>query len=199
MSNYMNREAKARVIGYLQGDGHVTREYARYYTAEKEMAELYTKDLKDAYDVMPHWRFTKSGKTGRRDIIEVGTSKSRVVNDLNTVASFGREWLPPTFETKSEKISYLQALFDADGTASFSPKHKTRKIHLFSKNLKALQKVHEVLSDLSIQSSICGPIRGYLYQLIISGRGNLMSFVGKINFGNSRKRSTLVRMLATYL
>ena len=198
MSNHVIQEAKARVIGYLQGDGHVTQEYARFYTVEKEMAELFIRDLKTAYNIVPYQRFTKSGKTGRKNIIEVGTGKTNVVSDLNAIASFGEKWLPPTFETENETISYVQSLFDAEGTVSFSPKYKTRKIHLFSKNLAALQKVCRMLNSFGIRSNICGPIRGYLHQLIISGRGALVSFAEKINFRNPRKSSALAHMLASY-
>jgi len=65
MTNQKIKESLARIIGYLQGDGHVTKEYARFYTAEKEMAELYITDLRKAYSIIPYQRFTKSGKTGQ--------------------------------------------------------------------------------------------------------------------------------------
>ena len=197
-------EARARIIGYLQGDGHVTKDYARFYTKESYIAELFTKDLKAAYGIEPYERLTKSGKTKRKNIIEVGTGIKAVLVDLHSTAIFGSEWMPPVLGTVEERKAYLQALFDSGGTVSCSRKfscprkYKTRKVHLFSKNLPAMQKIREMLAQLGIKSNICGPIKGYLYQLLISGHNNLVLFARQVGFRNPRKMNKLTRMLSSY-
>jgi len=144
---------------------------------------LFKKDFKKVFGI-------DSGKIRRSDSQWVTSSSAKeVLNYLERFNFYTKKWSVPEeiFNAlNKEKIEYIKAFFDDDGT--ITKHHKAWKIRLYSLNKKGLIGIKKLLNQLKITSIIHGPY-GFRkkYELDIEQKNNVIKFCGLIGFNHPKK------------
>jgi intein/homing endonuclease len=142
---------KARLLGYLMGDGSVIirkekrgimRYDLRFYPDDDEMLGAFLESFKVIYDAIPH--ITRMEKYMR-----VSISSKAIVEDLATRGSFkSMEWRVPDFPSKEEKVEFLRAFFDCEAYVAH------RGIRVESVNYIGLLQIQGILNEFSIRTKM---------------------------------------------
>ncbi len=190
---------KARLIGFLMGDGSLTSKQSnskfphhdiRFYPDDIELAKLFVKDFKKIYLKKPTIKKLKNH-------FRVHVSSRPAWEDLNKIAGFSSlEWDLPKkyFRSKEEKIIWLRALFDCEGYVG------KRAIQLQSVNLKGISSIKKTLLNIGITSSIYNYTRknpnwNVNYILSITKKDNLIKFSNLVGFDHSLKKEKIKKYL----
>lgn len=197
---------KARIHAHLCGDGciliHIRNRSPssiktswgknskfKVYTIEYDntspaLCHQFVKDIKTIYgDVYIYYKKRKGRVIVRRkmiyrEMIKLGVGKSR-------------EWFIPDEilnSSKKVKLTWLRAFFDDEATIDTT--HK--RIDLKIVNLKGLEQIKKLLSDLGIRSYINGPYENMWILRISSG---IKSFYKKVNFDHPIKKDRLRELI----
>ncbi len=184
---------KARIIGYLFGDGSVsvhaesdgTIHYSiGFYPDDKFMLRSFVDAFVRIYEMKP-------------SIKDLGTYFSVRINskpialDLLKVSSFkSLEWTVPEFSSVDEKIEFLRAMYDCEGYVG------KNVIAIHSVNQKGLISIKNLLIEFKINSHLYSYERknnrwNVNYLLYITDKQSIRTFLKHIGFYHSRKQATL--------
>tara|TARA_Y100000310_G_C20640448_1_gene793608 strand:+ start:719 stop:1345 length:627 start_codon:yes stop_codon:yes gene_type:complete len=148
-------KSKARLVAHLIGDGCVYNHKGdyniKYEVVDKELLDLFFKDLLEVYGLIPFRGFTPSGKT-QKLIPYVRLRSRRAYDDLMRFATyFSSDWKIKNTIMNSPlyiKREFLRAIFDDEG--SVIPEGKKAIIRLYSINYKGLKQVEKLLNEFEI-------------------------------------------------
>ena len=199
--------AKARLIGALMGDGYVTgyirknkakqitktRTYYRcynskqtkvnYYSVEPSLIKQFSKDVFEVYGLIVNHHPKK---------FEVTIDSSKVYSNLLKYKFGTFKWEVPIeiLNGKDEvKCAWLQGFCDAEATVDIWSKGCPR-IKISTSNLRGAYQVMNLLSSLSIQTTLQGPYNG-CYRICIYKRDSIESYFNLINFNHKKKKQLL--------
>ncbi len=212
---------EGRVLGWLVGDGYLSRERAvlLFYGAEKEvLAPALAADVN---------RIVRAGATRQYPAIGVVDIPSRNAASIATarLREFAVEngldidklRVPDSVFQGAEpmQVGFLQAVFQADGTVNASARSRTN-VRLSSASLRLLQDIQRLLLNFSITSRIYrhrhpagGQVlpdaqrhhreyqRQALHELVITGAA-MMRFAKRVGFLGEAKQQRLEAAIQAY-
>lgn len=178
---------KARVVGYLMGDGAVTirREGDNFHHSicffpdDEWMLGSFLFAFNKIYEKVPAVKKVQGNYRVRTD------SKS-IVADLLSHGSFrSLDWLPPACFSKEQRIEWLRAFYDCEAYVG-------KTITVQSVNKKGLEIAREWLREQGIESNLYSYSRknckwNINYILHISRNQDKRKFLNRIGFNHSRK------------
>ncbi len=199
------------VLGWLVGDGWVCHKNNRQdvgFTFSREDKQI----MEKIKPIVNRWRKLETREILRGNGVYHLTYRSRnfiaYLKNLGVKMSTaeGKE-IPDSIRIAPREVvvSFLQALFSADGTIGIHKKNQTRYIRLTSKSEKLLKQVQVLLANFGIRTTVYNRSRkpaikmgyrndGILFELQIS-KTNIAVFLNKIGFIGShyqRKAEILV-------
>ena len=186
-------EKKAGLIGMVTGDGCLYKSLISYVNKELELVQKFRCLMKEVYGITPSLEKSFSSNAFLSRV-----ARKSVAEDLRKYCeSYKAEnWRVPKqiFEaSKTAQASYLQALFDDDGTTG------KREIRLISINLEALKQMRVLLEDsFGIGCQIYRRSDKNCYHLSIYGRENMKKFADNIGFYLKEKLDKLNALLERY-
>lgn len=186
---------KARIVGYLMGDGSVTvrKENNRhahhtlcFYPDDDEMLRSFLFAFQKIYAFLPTVKKLPHHYAVRAD------SKAAIL-DLLTESSFrSLEWHIPTSVLSSETTQreWLRAFYDCEGYVG------KKVIAVQSVNKNGLLQVQNLLNEFGIQSRLYQYNRkqknwNINYLLYIMKKASRITFLSRIGFNHKRKRDKL--------
>jgi len=190
---------KARICGYLAGDGNVSirrENYSnkmhheiRFFPDHISLIKPYIFAFKRAYNKTPIVKKMKNH-------YEVRINSKIVVNDLLSLCSFGsKNWTVPKFNNKKCIVEWLRAMFDSDSYVG------NKYIRLKTVNKEGLESVKKALNTLNIET---GKIYKYKpknkkwstnYILDIRKIDSLKKFSETIGFKHKVKKEKLTNLI----
>lgn len=190
---------KARLCGYLAGDGSVTERHDRlnnkmhydifFYPDNEVMMQKYLESFHAVYGKTPTVKSLKN-------YYRVRIACKAIYTDLLRTAKFGTlEWNVPKFiTTQPQRIEWLRAIFDAEAHVSSSD------IRFQSVNFQGIQSIKTLLNQFGIISKIYTYERHHKnwntnYILVIPTRF-AQNFLNRIGFYHSRKQAKLIALVA---
>ena len=190
-----NPELKARLIGYLMGDGSVTvRKEANgtihyqmgFYPDDPEMRKSFLRAFTKIYDRKPRVRRLQGHYSVRIE-------SKPIVCDLLSYGSFrSLEWKisRQITESTSSTVEFLRAIFDSEAYVG------KKGIVLQMVNKEGIAKIQELLGMFNIKSTIYTYHRKQInwntnYILCIGRKTDRASFLKHIGFCHGRKRRKL--------
>jgi intein/homing endonuclease len=180
---------KARIIGYLIGDGSVSVHYGSdgnahhsidFYPDDLGMLKSYIQAMSLVYDVIP-----KIKNLG--NYYSVRTSSKPIVLDLLKITSFkSLDWKVPMLSKSEEKIEFLRAIYDCEGYVG------EKLIAIQSVNKVGLVQVSDLLKEFRILSKLYSykrknPRWNTNYLLYITDKESRRNFLKRIGFSHSKK------------
>ena len=186
---------KARVIGYLMGDGSVTLRHQKegsnhhticFYPDDEQMLKSFLYAFKKIYSLVPkiqkvpgHFRVRVGSKAAMIDLLKLGSFRSmewRIPTQLLTSQDVKREW--------------LRAFYDSE--AYVGP----QTITVQSVNENGLRQVQELLREFEIESRLYSYERkekrwNTNYLLHIAKKADRIRFLKHIGFNHSAKHRKL--------
>ena len=190
---------KARICGYLAGDGTVSirkerntntiHHEIRFFPDHESLIEPYISAFRKAYNKEPKVK-------KRNNFYEIRINSKIVARDLLSICSFGTQnWTIPNFTNLKCKIEWLRALFDSD---AYVGKDYIR-IKMINKN--GIESIKKLLNEFDIETS---KIYSYKppnkkwsinYILDIRKRGLIKRFSKNIGFNHVLKREKLLNLV----
>jgi len=190
---------KARLCGYLAGDGNVSirkekssnkiHHEIRFFPDHSSLIKPYLIAFKKVYNKTPN-----VVKKNNHYVIRINSKI--VTHDLLSICSFGlKSWTIPKFNNKKCKIEWLRAMFDSDSYVG------KRYIRLKTVNKRGLGLVKKLLDEFSIET---GKIYQYKpknerwtinYILDIRKMKSLMRFSKIIGFNHKLKEEKLLNLI----
>lgn len=191
---------KARVLGFLMGDGSVSElKYPfttnqhydiSFYPDNFEVAKIFLKDFEKLYLKKPTVR--KEEKYYR-----IRVSSKPAWEDLTKIANFSSlSWeFPQLINSKKGKIEWLRAMFDCEAYVG------KKVIQFQSVSKKGISSIKDVLKSLGVDSKIYKYKRKNIkwnlnYILVISKIENLSRYRDLIGFNHLLKQEKLSNLLA---
>ncbi len=191
---------KARMLGFLMGDGSVSKlKYPittnqhydiSFYPDNLEVAKLFLEDFEKLYLKKPTLR-----KEEKYYIIRV--SSKPAWEDLTKIANFSSlNWeFPQKLKSKKEQVEWARAMFDCEACVS------KRVIQFQSVSEKGISSIKSLLRSFGIDSKL------YHYErknknwntnhiLVISKKENLIKYKNLIGFNHPVKQEKLANMPA---
>lgn len=187
---------KARLIGYLMGDGSLTskkykekavRNNISFYPDDFKIAKIFIRDFQKLYLKKPSLR-------SLHNYYKVSAESRPAWDDLSQIGMFDSlNWeFPSTLISKEEKIEWLKALFDCEAYVDI----KKKRIVLQSVSINGINSIKLLLENFKIISKI------YIYKrknikwnvnhlLFISRKENVNKYAKLINFNHSYKKEKL--------
>jgi len=200
-------ESKAELLGYPAAEGnecHRRSRYKRFYPNRGKTGKFYTINWRqDAIEftnlnpviqerfrelllVVYGWTPPRFDAKWRIRIIK----KAIVLDVLSLSALCSRSWrIPEIILNGNEQLksAWIRGYADGDGTVG-------RTVKLDSVNFSGIQKVHEMLKSLGIESSFLGPYSHGRCRISI-GKNSLKTYLEKIGFNHPQKLSRLVNLV----
>jgi hypothetical protein len=141
---------KARICGYLAGDGNVSirkenicnkiHHEIRFFPDHISLIKPYMIAFKRTYNKTP-----SIVKKKNHYIIRINSKV--VAHDLLSICSFGlKNWTTPKFNDKKCKIEWLRSMFDSDSYVG------NNYIRLKTVNKKGLESVKQLLNEFNIET-----------------------------------------------
>ena len=190
---------KARLIGYVMGDGSITANDSpskgshhdiRFYPDDLQMVNLFVKDFEKLYLKKPVIRKLKN-------YFSVYSSSKPAWEDLKRLGDFtSLNWeFPYSLLSKEEKIEWLRAMFDCEAYVDT----KKKRISFQTVSKQGASSVQNLLKEFGISSKIYiykrkNPKWNTNYLLFVSGKENVYNFSEKIGFNHSLKKKKLSRI-----
>jgi hypothetical protein len=196
-----------RCIAHLSGDGNVYHRYLRYNNTSTTLLNLFEKDIIKEFGNIP---ITKGTGNSGTSFIQVNR-KLVIEKFLTFLPSYksGDIYVPDEIKNgnKENKIEYLKALYDDEGSVALRIAKKTnewkRNITLSSNSLRILLEIKEILqNDFQIKSNKIyrnkpNSKTDISYVLSISGLKNITNFID-IGFNHKKKQLLLELMIESY-
>lgn len=190
---------KARICGYLAGDGSVSireerssgkvHHEIRFFPDHISLIKPYITAFKKAYNKTPKI-FKKNNH------YEIRINSKIVVQDLLSLCSFGsKSWTIPKFINSKCKKEWLRSMFDSDSYVG------KKYIRLKTVNKKGLESVKKLLNEFNIET---GEIYDYKpknkrwnvnYILDIRKLESLKKFSQIIGFNHKLKEKRLLNLI----
>lgn len=180
----------AKIIGYLLGDGGINQKgrsiYIRYMNPDLKLMEDFIKKFYNVFGKRLNYskRFTENGI--EYYTVDFGSIACANVIQKKMIHEFN----------ENEKIAFLQALFDDEGSVS-----KNGVIKISQTNKENIERIRKYLIDLDI---ICSEVKerryknknwNNQYEITITHRNNLRKFLEKIDFLSEKKHKRLINYL----
>lgn len=191
--NKYNIHYKARICGYLAGDGKIfsKKGYNHYaisfYPDDISIVESYVTAFTKFYKKIPAVK-------PLHNYFYVNCNSKAIFHDLTSTTTFGvKKWRAPykILYNKKAISEWLRGLFDSDGSVNVSKK----TIRLQSINLTGLKDVKYFLSYLKINSFISkyngNENRGVAYELYIPKYSEVYKFYKIVGFYHKLKKINL--------
>ena len=194
---------KARIFGYLAGDGYVSlvknvngNGYeVNFYPDNYATLVAFVEAIRAVYDKEP---FVYRYKNKR--IFYVRCRNKKICNDLLSISKFkSLEWDFPfkVFKDKKSKKEWLRAFFDCEGYVG------KKYIQVQSVNKKGLISVQKLLREFGIESKIYVYKRkqkswNINYLLNINKRNMRIKFFKKIGFNHTLKKNKLQELIKSW-
>ena len=187
---------KARVIGYIMGDGSITnpKKDSRgiqhndisFYPDDINMANLFVEDFEKLYLKKP--KIKNLGK-----YYSVRVSSKPACDDLRKIADYSSlvwEFPDKTIKLREDKIEWVKSMFDCEACVN------KRSIYLQSVSKKGIESVQRLLLELGVN------VKVYVYHrenknhstnyiLAIMGRENLLKYNNLVGFNHLNKSKKL--------
>lgn len=189
---------RARICGYLAGDGSVSirkeingkaHNEIRFFPDHESLIRPYLDAFERAYNKTP--KILK-----KKNFYEIRINSKIVVYDLLKLCTFGlTSWTIPNFDSLKCKIEWLRSMFDSDAYVG------KNGVRLKTVNKRGLESVKELLHELNIETSI---IYAYSsknkkwstnYILDIRKIVSLKKFLQIIGFNHKLKEERLLRLI----
>lgn len=142
---------KARICGYLAGDGSVSirkeitgkvHNEIRFFPDHESLIGPYLEAFERTYNKIP--RTIK-----KKNFYEIRINSKIIVYDLLKLCTFGlNSWSTPIFINQKCKIEWLRSMFDSDAYVG------KNGIRLKTVNKKGLESVKKLLHEFGIETSI---------------------------------------------
>lgn len=164
----------------------------RFYNNEKTLIEDFIKGVRKIYSIAKYIRYSK-----KRFEVEVrGQLISKEILKLGRIST--SNWEMPNKINKKQKIIWIRAFADCDGTVG--DYNYSRYVAIDSINLKGLKQISKSLEGFGILNRIQKVnYKGKIsYRLKISGRNNLVRYFKLIGFKHIKKQSKLNKILKSY-
>ena len=177
--------ALVHLVAHLNFDGRIDRYGCHYYNRSFSQVVHVKRLLQDLLGIQAKLKRRNNGIwTVRFYNVEVAAWLGQKERELLTVVSQQGGWQP----------QWLQALFDDEGHVHVAG--HTRRVRASQDDPKVLQRAHEFLRTLGIQSRIDQAAQA----VEITGRDNLTLFRDRINFSphiyiNPARKNGLVKQL----
>lgn len=188
-------DLKARIVGYLMGDGSVTVRKEKegtihhsisFFPDDYSMLKSFMHAFKMIYGRTPKIKKFERYYSARVD-------SKPIVSDLLELGSFhSLEWRVPLvlLSSRRGKIEWLRALFDCE--AYVGP----RVITVQSVNERGLQQVQSLIGEFGIKSRMYSYVRKQIawnknFLLCIGRKEDRIRFLKNIGFSHSRKQRKL--------
>lgn len=197
----MKKSRLCRLAGYLLGDASIKKKYKRSGRFQIELS-IEAADLSMVKDFRELCKELVNRKVGRihsrkrsenwrktyQFSCKINKKISKFLFDLSTFnkRDFSVKIPEIVFRNKKNKINFLQALFNSEGSVALNVSKNrkwwviTRYVKFSSKNLTILKTVKKILLSLEIScriSSLKNP-----KEITIQGKENLIKFSRLINF-----------------
>ncbi len=192
-------ELKARIIGYIMGDGSATIRKEKtynhhticFYPDDTRMLEAFLDAFKKLYGFTPNVKKLQNHYQVRAD------SKA-ILTDLFKYGSFrSLEWCIPKklLTSKLSKQEWLRAFYDCEGYVG------PRVIAIQSVNKHGLQEIQNLLKEFEIKSQLYSYKRKQQtwntnYLLYITRREERYKFLKNIGFNHFEKQKKLEKFAA---
>lgn len=206
--------AKAYLLGFLAGDGHLQYEPRSYsYKVfgccgqDRDLAEHIARRVTEVYGVPCSVLFQKRSDGVRQDNWFAHCGRKLVVEDLHSLTSWGvHTWrVPEPVMTGDDKIkgAWLRGFADADGYVGADVKRGQRRVCLDSVNMTGLMQAGSLLSALGIRYSWAThnrEIEGHSagHKITLSYHADLKTFYEKVGFECVRKSQILHKAIESY-
>jgi signal recognition particle subunit SRP54 len=187
---YINSDF-AEFIGYLMGDGHISKRYLEIVNEDEEIIKRVTFLSKQLFNLIP--KIKKDLRTNKMYALRLS---SRTLVELFRVFNLKAGKKGTNLEIPEEILksdnevvrSFIKAYFDCDG----SPYKNSRQIELTSESKTLIQQMSFLLKRFSIFNSIsCKKVKSKNYhRLLISGRSS-EKYAEKISSIISHKKGKL--------
>lgn len=186
---------KARIIGFIMGDGSLTsndhpskgsHHEIRFYPDDRYVADLFMKDFEKLYLKKPIIKKLEK-------YFSIFTSSKPAWEDLKNYGNFSSlNWKLPKFNSNMEKIEWLKAIFDCEAYVSI----KNKNISFQTVSKEGAISVNGLLREFGINSKIYtykrkNPKWNTNYIIFIMGKENVYNFANRINFNHSLKKDKL--------
>ena len=162
----------------------------RFYSADKELIEDFIHSLKICFPNLKNIRYYP-----KRYEVEVRNHpSSKEILKLGKVTS--REWEFPANLTQNQKILWIRAFVDCDGTVQNA--NYDRFIAIDSINFNGLNKIKEELALLGISSNLYSIFCGKSFRLKIFRKENILKYNDLIGFTHEGKQRKLDEAIKSY-
>ncbi len=184
---------KARLCGYLAGDGRIfyKEDYHHYAISFYPDHESIVRSYMDAFQ-----RFYNKKPSVKKlnNFFYVSCNSKAIFYDLINTIDFGvRKWRAPykILYNEINTAEWLRGLFDSDGSVNV----KKKFVRLQSVNINGLRDVKKLLINLDINSFISkyngNNSRGVAYELYIPKYSEVVKFYRKVSFYHKIKQDKL--------
>lgn len=199
IKNHHNIHLKARIFGYIAGDGNISIRVSqggkehhdiRFFPDHESLIKVFCEAFKKVYNREP---IIKTDKKFYR----LRVYSKPIVLDMLKYAKFGlHKWTVPSFlKDKKSKIEWIRAFFDAE--AYVGPTH----IKVHSVNQTGLSQIKNMLwEDFEIKSKIYSYIPKNInhstqYLLLIMSKEMRKKYLKEIGFFHKLKKDKLLNSL----
>lgn len=190
--------ALAKILGHLCGDGQLRLDGIVYWNTNVELINDWERAIFQEFK-LKCWRYVhKNVIASGIGNVKIAKCLSRLLKEKNGIKIPRKDLL----QRNEEKITFLQAIFDDDGTVYMDKKSQRRQIKLYSKNKNFLKFVKKLLESLKINSKIYGEYKtgfgNLLFELRITKKENILSFYNNIGFLSTAKQFKLKKIVESY-
>lgn len=164
----------------------------RFYNNEKILIEDFISSVRKIYPVQKYIRYSQE----RFEVEVRGQIICKKLLSLGNVST--KNWEVPKDLTKKQKIIWIRAFADCDGTVGYYD--YDRYIAIDSINLNGLKQISKILDELEIFNKIqkVKYKEKISYRLKISRKENLIKFGKLIGFNHPRKKKKLINTIQSY-
>ena len=164
----------------------------RFYNQNKILIDDFIESVKI---ICPHLKYIHHIEK-RNEVVIRSQVFAKGLLELGDVST--PHWEIPKKLSKSQKIIWIRAFADCDGTMGYYKYN--RYIAIDSINLSGLKQLSRIISELGCSNRIQKvKYRGKIsYRLKISGRGNLIKYFKLIGFTHPQKQARLLKALKSY-
>jgi intein/homing endonuclease len=183
---FMN-QSLARIIAHVQADGTFRRRRndgrleIQYHNQSHLLIREFRADFKNVFGKKA-WK-----PIVRKTAMTTGSGVQEAVSAL--VRYHLKNWRIPKEIVKSSrknKIAYLRALYDDEGSVTLP-----RRVKFYSINAVGIRQVKKALSEFDVESHIYKPAKRNVFELDIGSKSSIVNFAKHIGFNSLEKKKKL--------
>ncbi len=161
-----------RFIAHTLFDGSIFQDQIVYYSSHRSLADRFAREGKAIFSLEPHWFLTRE-KVYRvhfysKNLVDFLRERSKVL--IQQIMRLGSR----------QRLEFLRAFFDDEGSVSFRPETSQRVIRGYQKDVSVLRLVASLLAQFEIESNLEN--LGRSPEITIRGQLNIKKFAQLINF-----------------